>query len=226
MSLLRISNLAGGYGDTNILRDFSGAVEAGSVTGVFGRNGVGKTTLARLIAGELKPAGGRLELNEQSIEHLAAYQRSRLGIAYLPQTSMVFDNLTVRENLELVPQALELEQYLRRFPRIAERLEQMAGVLSGGERKLLGFVRAMVEPSVLLVLDEPSEGVQAENIELMQQCITEKRAQGVGIILIEQNLNMLKQSCDHLWGIESGHLRYSTPITAADPQTITAILSV
>ena len=102
MSLLRISNLAGGYGDTNILRDFSGAVEAGSVTGVFGRNGVGKTTLARLIAGELKPAGGRLELNEQSIEHLAAYQRSRLGIAYLPQTSMVFDNLTVRENLELV----------------------------------------------------------------------------------------------------------------------------
>ena len=226
MSLLRISNLAGGYGDTNILRDFSGAVEAGSVTGVFGRNGVGKTTLARLIAGELKPAGGRLELNEQSIEHLAAYQRSRLGIAYLPQTSMVFDNLTVRENLELVPQALELEQYLRRFPRIAELLEQMAGVLSGGERKLLGFVRAMVEASVLLVLDEPSEGVQAENIELMQQCITEKRAQGVGIILIEQNLNMLKQSCDHLWGIESGHLRYSTPITAADPQTITAILSV
>ena len=226
MSLLRISNLAGGYGDTNILRDFSGVVEAGSVTGVFGRNGVGKTTLARLIAGELKPAGGRLELNEQSIEQLAAYQRSRLGIAYLPQTSMVFDNLTVRENLELVPQALELEQYLRRFPRIAERLEQMAGVLSGGERKLLGFVRAMVEPSVLLVLDEPSEGVQAENIELMQQCLAEKRAQGVGIILIEQNLNMLKQSCDHLWGIESGHLRYSTPITAADSQTITAILSV
>ena len=82
----------------------------------------------------------------------------------------------------------------------------------------------MVEASVLLVLDEPSEGVQAENIELMQLCITEKRAQG--IILIEQNLNMLKQSCDHLWGIESGYLRYSTPITVADAQTITAILSV
>ena len=163
-AILEIKNLTGGYGDTNVIFDLSARIVGGQVLGVFGRNGVGKTTLARLIQGSLSPESGRLIFQGNEIARLKAHQRRAKGIGYMPQTNMVFNDLTVLENLTISKPALSLEPYFERFPWLVERRDQPAGTMSGGERKILAFVRTMIEDTNVIILDEPSEGVQPENI--------------------------------------------------------------
>jgi len=202
--LLEIKNLSGGYRDTNVLSGVSTKIETGSVLGVFGRNGVGKTTLARLVQGSLAPSSGDILLNGRSVATLPAHTRRALGIGYVPQTSMVFDDLTVRENLTLGVNREAPDRYFDRFPRLADRLNQPAGTMSGGERKILAFVRAMMEDTRLIVLDEPSEGVQPENIDHMANCLRERSEAGVGILLCEQNLAFLEGISSWYLGLDSG----------------------
>ena len=204
--LLEIRNLTGGYGDTNVLFDISAQIEAGQILGVFGRNGVGKTTLARLVQGGLRPVQGDVLLNGVSVGNHPAHARRDMGIGYMPQTSMVFDDLTVRENLTIGSLREEPDQYFDRFPRLAERLDQPAGTMSGGERKILAFVRAMIEDTKMLVLDEPSEGVQPENIDHMSRCLQERAAAGVGVMICEQNLSFLASISDWYVGLDVGRV--------------------
>lgn len=204
--LLEIDRLTGGYQDTNVLFDISFKIEPGSLLGVLGRNGVGKTTLARLVQGGISASQGEVRLDGQPIGQLPAHARRRLGVGYMPQTAMVFDDLTVHENLNLGRNRKSPDHYFGLFPRLAERLKQPAGTMSGGERKILAFVRTMIEDSKLIILDEPTEGVQPENIAHMARCLKERVADGVGVLLCEQNLNLLSDVSDWFLGLDSGRV--------------------
>ncbi|MCE8522025.1 ATP-binding cassette domain-containing protein [Ruegeria pomeroyi] len=225
-ALLEIDTLTGGYRDTKVLFDVSAHIEAGSVLGVFGRNGVGKTTLARLVQGGLHPVHGDIRLNGRSVGDLPAHARRGQGIGYMPQTSMVFDDLTVRENLTLGNAREETETYFDRFPRLAERLDQPAGTMSGGERKILAFVRTMIEDTQVIILDEPSEGVQPENIDHMAECLKERALAGAGILLCEQNLSFLTGVSNWFLGLDAGRVVLNKLASEVPTSELRSILSL
>jgi branched-chain amino acid transport system ATP-binding protein len=206
--ILKLEKLSGGYGDTLVHRDLSLELEAGQVLAVIGRNGTGKSTLAKLIGGELRAASGSIVLDGQDMTTATSWQRYKAGIMVMPQTDPVFDALTVSDNLALFGKT-DLGVIGERFPRIVERKEQIAGSMSGGERKILGFVRTMLGASKLAILDEPSEGVQPANIAHMQTTISEAKARGLACVLLEQNITMVEQLADHVIALDSGGIVYS-----------------
>lgn len=129
----------------------TGGVGFGQILGVFGRNGVRKTTLSWVIVGEIPVLSSSITLYGKPIQTNATYARRNRGIGYMPLVGMVFDNLTVRENLSLASATTALQPYFETFPRLAERLEQLAGAMSGGERKILSFVRTMLEDTEVMI---------------------------------------------------------------------------
>lgn len=160
----------------------------------------------RLIAG-----AGDIRLEGSSVGTLPVYAHRELGFGYMPQTSMVFDDLTVRENLNLSSNREAPDRYFERFPRLAERMDQPAATMSGGERKILAFVRTMIEDTKLIVLDEPSEGVQPENINHMPDCLKERAAAGGGVLLCEQNLPFLTSISSWYLGLDAGTVVLDKP---------------
>jgi branched-chain amino acid transport system ATP-binding protein len=207
---LHLTEISGGYGDTLVHRSLSLSVAPGEVVAVVGRNGTGKTTLARLVTGELPLAGGTIRLGERALGPLPGWARAKAGVVSMPQTGMVFDSLSVRENLALTgaaPDALAAIQ--RRFPRLPERAGQRAGSMSGGERKILGFARSLLMAGTALVLDEPSEGVQPENIAHMQDLILARRQQGGCILLLEQNVSMILAVADRVVALDAGGIGFT-----------------
>jgi ABC-type branched-subunit amino acid transport system ATPase component len=223
---LSFENLTGGYGDTLVVFDISATVYAGQALGVFGRNGVGKTTLARLLQGSLQAKSGTISIDTRSVEQSPSFARRQRGLGYMPQTGMVFDDLTVRENLSLGTNNGEVEDYFDLFPTLAERLDQKAGSMSGGERKILAFVRAMLEDTRIVILDEPSEGVQPENISRMEWCLKDRKKHGGSIILIEQNLSLLTSVTDDLLGLDSGRTVLQKPLSATTREQMLEVLSI
>lgn len=225
-ALFEITGLTGGYGDTNVLFDVDAAVEAGRILGVVGRNGVGKTTLARLAQGALRPATGAIRLKGDDITRLPPHRRRALGVGYMPQTAMVFDDLTVRDNLMLGRNRCAPDAYFHRFPRLAERMDQKAGSMSGGERKILAFVRTMIEDTTCLILDEPSEGVQPENIAHMAACLKERAAAGAGVMLVEQNTTLLLDVADHFIALDAGRVTMRAEAAEVTAETLRAALTI
>ncbi len=192
-------SLAAGYGSTTILRGVGGAVAPGEVLFVLGRNGVGKSTLMKALMGFLPCREGAVTLNGREITALAPSERRRAGITYCSQERTVFDELSVANNLFLMAPpgaAARLEQLAERFPILRRRHEQRAGTLSGGEKKILSFVRGAIEDHSLVLLDEPTEGVQAENIERMESVVREQSAAGTAFVIVEQNLTMAERLAD------------------------------
>jgi ABC-type branched-subunit amino acid transport system ATPase component len=208
--ILHLDAICGGYGDTLVHRDLSLLLPAGQITAIVGRNGTGKTTLARLIAGDLPLATGVIRLEGKEIGHLSAHARARRGIVTMPQTGMVFDTLSVRENLQLTGgDPGEIATMAQTFPRLGDRMTQRAGSMSGGERKILGFARAMLGKARVVVLDEPSEGVQPENIQKMQALITGQKVAGAAILLLEQNVSMIVAIADRVQAIDTDGFTFS-----------------
>jgi urea transport system ATP-binding protein len=204
---LMFEDLTGGYGSTVVVRDLSGAARAGEVLCVLGRNGVGKTTLMRLLMGYLTCARGRVLFGEAPITTLDPAARRRAGISYCPQERPAFDDLSVRDNLTLMRDNRGLApfaRYFERFPILERRLTQVAGTLSGGEKKMLSFVRGLAEDQPVILLDEPSEGVQWENILHMQALIAAKKAVGTAFIVVEQNLAFAERIADRYLIIDQG----------------------
>ena len=206
---LEFSGLAGGYGDVVVVRDIAGTVAAGEVLCVIGRNGVGKSTLLKLLFGQLPCRAGSVRLEGRAIDSVPSAQRRALGISYCPQERPVFDDLSVRDNLTLMRADRGLAAFapfFARFPILERRLEQPAGTLSGGEKKILSFVRGVSEGQPLLLLDEPSEGVQWENIVQMAEAIAAAKAGGAAFVVVEQNLAFAELIADRYLVIEQGRV--------------------
>lgn len=207
MSVLAIEDLRGGYGDIQVVNGFSARVEQGEAVFVTGRNGVGKTTLLRLVAGSLTPSHGQVLLDEEDVTMLPGHRRSGLGMGYAPQEQVVFGGLTVAENLTLHHNDRSLSRYDRlfvAFPRMKERLQQQAGTLSGGEKKILSFCRAIAESTGVVLLDEPTEGVQPENIDRMAAEISREKSEGRAFLIVEQNLGLVQMTADRAYLIDHG----------------------
>ena len=206
--LFSFSGVTGGYGATTVVRSVAGAVAAGEACCVLGRNGVGKTTLMRLLTGHLPLQSGSVTFVGRSLDGLAPDERHLLGMIYCPQDRPVFDNLSVRENLTLMASA-DADRYapqLAAFPILDARMSQSAGTLSGGERKILSFVRGIAETGRLLLLDEPSEGVQQENVERMAGFLLKAKAEGRGLLIVEQNLAFALKIADRVIVMDHGEV--------------------
>ena len=205
--LLAFEDVVCGYGDTMVLRGLAGTIGAGRVLGVLGRNGVGKTTLMRALSGFLPLRRGRVTLAGRDLARVPPQQRLAAGMAYAPQEDVVFGDLSVSENLWLHLRGRDGQRYaacLEAFPRLAERMQQRAGLLSGGERKLLSFTRTLGLRAPLSILDEPTEGVQPENIERMARLVGARKAEGTSFVIVEQNLEFLLSVADDILAIDHG----------------------
>ena len=212
--LLTIDALCGGHGDITVIHGFSAAVAPGELVFVTGRNGVGKSTLVKLVAGHLPLRAGRLTFRGADLTAAPAHRRRHLGVGFAPQEGIVFDELTVAENLTLQYENRSLDRYealFGQFPFLAERLAQRAGTLSGGEKKILSFCRALGEDTALVILDEPTEGVQAENIARMAEAIGQAAERGRTFLVVEQNLNLIEDVADRVYLLDRGSCVFDAP---------------
>lgn len=206
-ALLSIDGLRGGYGDITVIHDFSAAIASGEIAFVTGRNGVGKSTLVKLLAGHLPIRAGRVSFRGRDLGAVPGHRRRRLGLGYAPQEAIVFNELTVAENLTLQYDSRSLDRYeplFGLFPVLYERRAQRSGTLSGGEKKLLSFCRALGEDTDLVILDEPTEGVQPENIARMAGAIRDAAAGGRTFLIVEQNLNLIEEVADRACLLDRG----------------------
>ncbi|MDA8344749.1 MAG: ABC transporter ATP-binding protein [Thermaerobacter sp.] len=194
MIALEADGVTSGYGETVVVRNMNIHVDAGSVTCLLGRNGVGKTTLLKTIMGVVPRRSGITRLFGQDISTKRPYEIAARQVAYAPQESAVFADLSVKDNLTLGLKASEaqarnvLDEAFAAFPILEQRLSQKAGTLSGGEKKMLVFARALVRHPRVMIIDEISEGLQPSIVYLITELITRLKQNGVGIFLAEQNL--------------------------------------
>jgi branched-chain amino acid transport system ATP-binding protein len=206
--MLRLEGVSAGYGAVTVLRGLDFAAGAGQVTCVMGRNGVGKTTMLRAIMG-LIPVSGSVTLAGQELSGLPAHEVPRRGIALVPQGRRLFGPLTVAENLEigLMTRAkgrATREAVLDLFPRLRERLTQVSATLSGGEQQMLAIARALcLEPKVLL-LDEPTEGLQPSMIAAIRDVVVGLKATGVATVLVEQRVEAVLGMADRVAFMDHG----------------------
>jgi ABC-type branched-subunit amino acid transport system ATPase component len=226
---LAFEALTGGYGTTTIVRDLTGAANSGEVLCVLGRNGVGKSTLMKLLFGYLPCRRGQVLFDGKPVSQLDPSGRRRSGMTYCPQERPVFDDLSVRDNLTLMRASRQLgafRRYFDRFPILERRLTQHAGTLSGGEKKMLSFVRGLAEDQPIILLDEPSEGVQWENILHMIATISEKKAAGAAFVVVEQNLSFAERIADRYLIMDQGRAVLEGSSSVIDRGQILAHLHV
>ena len=210
--MLVVDNIDAGYGDAKILRGISIEAKAGEITCLFGRNGAGKTTTIKAIMGLVNVDAGSVSLEGEVISSLPAHEVPKRGIGYIPQGRRLFSELTVEQNIEtglLVSKGGEAmkARVLDIFPPLKSRLKQQAGTLSGGEQQMLATARALaIDPKVLL-LDEPTEGLQPSMIEQIRQVVVQMKEEGVAIILVEQRVDAVLSIADKVTFIENGYSR-------------------
>ncbi len=226
--LFSFAGVSGGYGAVTVVRGVDGAVAAGEACCVLGRNGVGKTTLMRLLTGHLPLQSGTVRFDGQPLDGLAPDRRRRLGLIYCPQDRPVFDNLSVRENLTLMApfDAHRYAALFAAFPILEARMAQSAGTLSGGERKILSFARGVAETGQLLLLDEPSEGVQQENVERMAGFLRRAKDAGRALLIVEQNLAFALEIADRVIVMDRGEAVLAGAAADLTEETLAAHMHV
>ncbi len=212
-TVLEIRGLQAGYGATPILQGVDLSVGKGEIVALIGRNGVGKTTTMRCLMGLLRTRGGGIRFLGRDIETLTSDARARLGIGYVPQGREVFPRMTVAENLmvgELIggPRGRKQPELVYQyFPRLAERRDQLAGTMSGGEQQQLAIGRALVGNPALMLLDEPSEGIQPSIVQLICDVLRAiRRDLGTTILFVEQNLDTILDVGERAYVMEKGRI--------------------
>ncbi len=212
-ALLEVENLRAGYGSGDILQGVSLRIEPGETVATVGRNGVGKTTLMKSIIGILPARAGDITLSGESLVRLPADRRAALGIGYVPQGREIFPSLTVEENVmmgETINRAKERPRYdlvYQYFPILHERRRQLAGTLSGGQQQMLAIARALVGRPRLLLLDEPSVGIQPNVIQEIGRALNRLRAdEGLTILLVEQNTSLIAQVASRGYAMDKGRI--------------------
>jgi ABC-type branched-subunit amino acid transport system ATPase component len=210
--LLEVTSLEAGYGKLTIVHGVDLHVAPGEIVLLMGPNGAGKTTLLRTISGHLPTKAGRIEVEGEDISAMSAFQRSGLGIGYVPQDNNVFGPLTVSENLAAAslfrPElASRSEEVVDRFPRLAERRSQRASTLSGGERQMLAVGSAMVGEPRLLLLDEPTAGLAPRFVIEIVHWMKEVAAGGCGVIwVVEQNPEAVLEAASRAYFMAGGEI--------------------
>ncbi len=225
--MLRLTDINAGYGKVQVLRDLSLDVQSGEILCLLGRNGAGKTTVMKTIMGLVPMTSGSMQLEAHEISGLPAYRVPKLGIGYIPQGRRLFTEMTVGENLQIGLMtrgkgAEVREHVLEMFPLLRERLHQRAETLSGGEQQMLATARALcLEPKVLL-LDEPTEGLQPSMISLIRDVVVTLKEKGVAIVLVEQRVDAVLEVADRIVFIENG--RSALTVTPAELKADSSLL--
>ena len=231
--LLDVENLNVYYGESHIIRDLSFKVMPGQAVCLLGRNGMGKTTTLKTIMGLLRQRSGTLTLDGDVISTAKPYQRACAGIGYVPQGREIFPKLTVEENLWVGLEAAagnikQIPEFVYElFPVLKSFLKRYGGDLSGGQQQQLAIARALVAKPKVLVLDEPTEGIQPSIIIEIEQAITKiKQEQGVAILLVEQYFQFAQSLADYYYLLENGRLVMDGNTSDMDEQLVQSYLSV
>jgi branched-chain amino acid transport system ATP-binding protein len=229
--MLSIQDIHTYYGDSYILQGVSLELQPGQVVALLGRNGVGKTTLARSIMGLTPASRGRILFGDQDITRASAHRIARLGVGYVPQGRQVFRSLNIKEHLQVTARGngqWTPEKILDLFPNLRSRIKSLAGKLSGGEQQMLAAARALVGNPALLLMDEPTEGLAPMMIRELGKTIASLKEGGASILLIEQQLNFALRYADIVFIMNKGRIvhRCTPAELLADPDTKARYLGV
>jgi branched-chain amino acid transport system ATP-binding protein len=231
--MLEVSEIQAAYGQVQALRGVSFSINSGEIVCLVGRNGAGKTTTMKSIMGHLPVSAGSISLDGKDLTKMPAHMIPREGIGYIPQGRRLFPELSVAENIEVGLMtrgegADTREWVLDLFPRLRERLKQAAGTLSGGEQQMLATARALCLRPKVLLLDEPTEGLQPSMIDLIIDVIVKMKAEGFAIVLVEQRVDTVLSLADRAVFIENGKsVDVATPAELAlSPEKITKYLGI
>jgi urea ABC transporter ATP-binding protein UrtE len=213
MNLLDITGLKAGYGRITILQGIDLTIAEGSFTGILGHNGMGKSTLMKAIAGQIRPSAGSVVFGGSDLRGAAPHRRATMGLGYVPQGREIFPNLSVEENLRMglmrLPDRQSAEQsfaaVLEEFPRLKPLLSRRGGVLSGGEQQILAIARSLAGNPRLLMLDEPTEGIQPSIVEeIIAVLHALRRTRGLTLLLVEQKLDFIAALADEVLVLQRG----------------------
>ncbi len=206
--MLEIVGVTAGYGRSMVLFDVDLAVPTGGAAAIMGHNGAGKTTLLRVAVGLLPVRSGTVRLDGEDVTKLAPNRRVRKGLGYVPQGQLCFPQMTTLENLQLVSTVrTELDEVLDTFPVLTELLDRPAGLLSGGQRQQLAIARTLLTKPRLLILDEPTEGIQPNVVAEIEEVITGLTRRGdLSVVLVEQHVGFALRSTDTYYVLESGRI--------------------
>jgi branched-chain amino acid transport system ATP-binding protein len=210
--ILRVEDIHTYYGDAYVLQGLSLELAEGQILGLLGRNGVGKTTLVNSIVGFNRPRRGRIVFKGEDVTGFSSFQTVRKGLGLVPQGRRVFASLSVEENLKVAGNgsgAWTLARVYELFPRLEERRRQRAKTLSGGEQQMLAIARGLMTNPDCLIMDEPSEGLAPIIIQTVWQAVSKLKAQGLSILLVEQNAALALQLVDHVHVMSKGRVVYS-----------------
>ncbi len=215
MAFLEIDAINTFYGRSHILFDVSLAIEKGEVVSLLGRNGAGKTTTFRSVIGLTPPQSGEIVFKGERISGLRAFRICRKGVGFVPEDRRCFPDLTVRENLEVAARREKetvspwtIDRLYALFPRLKEREKNLGSQLSGGEQQMLTIARTLMTNPEVLLLDEPSEGLAPLVVALLAEMILRIRAEGVTVLLAEQNLHFCAKVSDRGYVIDKGAIKY------------------
>ncbi|MBE0690619.1 MAG: ABC transporter ATP-binding protein [Anaerolineae bacterium] len=234
--MLEVDHLVTGYGGVPVLQDVSLTLSAGEIVGLLGANNAGKTTLINSLSGMYAPMSGRVRFEGQDVTAMTPKQRVEIGIIQVPEGRLVFPEMSVRENLLLgginararTHRPRQMDHVLELFPRLQERLGQKAGTLSGGEQQMLAIGRALMAEAKLLMLDEPSLGLSPLFVQYIFGIIDRLHAEGLSILLIEQNLNLTLRHAQRCYVLERGKVAVegASDVVKDDPRTRRAYLGL
>jgi len=230
--ILSVKDLEVSYGPTQVIFGISLEVPEGGLCCLMGRNGVGKSTLLQTIVGLQSPKSGTISLGWKEITKAKPYDRVKAGIAYVPQGREAFAYLTVFENLRVVAEAADksdvdvIEAALERFPRLRKILDRPAGFLSGGEAQQLAIARALVTQPRLLLLDEPTEGIQPSIILEIEDAIADLKSDGMSILLVEQYVDFAMRLADTYAVMDVGRIVASGPTETFERDKMQQLMSV
>jgi branched-chain amino acid transport system ATP-binding protein len=233
--MLRIADLNTYYGRAHILADLALQANRGEVVVLLGRNGAGKSTTMKSVIGLVPAAGGQIEFEGKRIDYLPPHKIAQLGLGYVPEERRIFTELTVMENLDVGKQppregapTWTPERLFELFPNLGRMRDRPGGRMSGGEQQMLTIARSLMGNPRLILLDEPSEGLAPVIVEQMAKTILQLKAEGLAVLLSEQNLHFAQMVADRAYIIEKGRIRYEGSMAelAADASVREQYLSV
>lgn len=227
--MLEMNDIQAGYGRTLVLHGVT--LPSADVVAVLGHNGAGKSTLLRVAIGLIKPRSGRVLFNGEDITQLSPNKRVARGLAYVPQGQQAFAQLTTMENLQLVADGRKggkalIEQQLTRFPALEKFATRKAGLLSGGQRQQLAIARALITDPKMLILDEPTEGIQPTIVAEIEHTIMQLASEGLSVLLVEQHIGFALEAADKYLVLASGFASSTGEGGASAAQGVRAAMAI